>query len=340
MKLIKQGDPNFFKNRRILIIHLEFTSICNQTCSYCLEDNGNPDKIKENYSVESKLLGAITKIFAVANDDDFIGFVITGGEPTLQPAFENVIAKILSRKNTSVILTTNLSQSPEYYERINIPMVTSLHLDSQNPKEYLEKTKKLRHLIAHTRIMAHPKKMDLVEQTYKDFLETSKQTPLSFAVERIFPYGNYNPNYNPEYLEKLKDMPPVDCEYIQSLKDKLGLMENAFYRSLWHYDNKITKKDGTTNFKYFYCERNLLVVQGNGTVKMCWCYDPKVNIFDTDKLPENIFSTVICGHKNCPMGFATSVAKFLNKKDAPEYLNKKNLPRLSLRKGIKKLLHM
>lgn len=340
MRLVKQGDPNFFKNRRILMVHLEFTSVCNQTCSYCLEDNGNPDKIKENYSDENKILDAIAKIFAVAKDDDFIGFIIAGGEPTLQPAFENVVAKILARENTSILLTTNLSQNVEYYERINIPMVTSLHLESHNPTEYLEKTKKLHHLIAHTRIMAHPQKMDIVEQTYKDFLEASKGTPLSFAVERIFPYGSYNPNYKAEYLEKFKNMPPMDCEYPQSLKDKLGLIENSFYRSFWYYDDNTIKKDGPANFKDFYCERNLLVVQGDGTIKMCWCHDPKVNIFDTDTLPKDIFSTVICEHNDCPMGFASLMAKFSNIKYAPKYIQKENLPKHSLKKRIKKLLHI
>lgn len=334
MKLIKQGDENFFKNRRILVVHLEFTSVCNQTCSYCLEDNGNPDKIKENYSAGNKMLGAVAKIFAVAKPDDFIGFIIAGGEPTLQPNFDEIVAKILARKNTSILLTTNLSQSVEYYEKLDVPMVTSLHLEAHNPKEYLDKTIKLHHLIAHTRIMAHPQKMELVEQTYNDFKNASKNTPLSFAVEKIFGFGSYNPNYDEKDLEKFKNMPPMDCEYPQSLKDKLGLMENAFYRSLWHYDDKSTSKDGDINFKDFYCERNLLVVQGDGTVKMCWCDDPKVNIFDTDKLPKDIFSTVICEHKNCPMGFATLMAKFSQIKYAPKYCKKQKLIKIYIKKRL------
>ncbi|MBT3392816.1 MAG: 4Fe-4S cluster-binding domain-containing protein [Elusimicrobiaceae bacterium] len=340
MKLIKQGDENLFKNTRVLVIHLEFTSVCNQTCSYCLEDNGNPDKIEEKFSDPNKMLSAIDKIFEITKPSDFIGFIIAGGEPTLQPSFKEVVSKILSRKNTSILLTTNLSQSVEYYETLNVPMVTSLHLESHNPKDYLEKTKKLHHLIAHTRIMAHPQKMDIVEQTYKDFLEASKQTPLSFAVEKIFGFGSYNPNYAEKDLEKFKNMPPVDCEYPQNLKDKLGLLENAFYRSLWYYYDNTIKKDGSINFKDFYCERNLLVVQGDGTVKMCWCYDPKVNIFNTQKLPNDIFSTIICKEETCPMGFAGLMAKFADKKFAPKYIKTKNLPKHSFRERIKKLLHI
>ena len=69
MKLIKQGDENLFKNTRVLVIHLEFTSVCNQTCSYCLEDNGNPDKIEEKFSDPNKMLSNLFLYKPVVQDE-------------------------------------------------------------------------------------------------------------------------------------------------------------------------------------------------------------------------------------------------------------------------------
>jgi organic radical activating enzyme len=331
MKLVRQGDAQYFGRNRVILVHFEFTGICNQSCSYCLEGNGNPNKIRELPSEEKILLNSLDKIFNSVCDDDHLGFILVGGEPTVQPAFEATVAKILSRTNTFVILTTNLQQSFEYYNKLNIPIVASMHVESADPKEYLEKVKKLSHLVAHVRIMAHPTKMDVVRQAYFDFLDAATNFPISFAVEEIFDYGDFHSSYAEKDLEFVRETKPVECVYPTELQSKLGILNNLFYRYSWFF--KTTSEiaevsEGPDNFKGFYCERNLLIVRADGSLLLgCGCASVDYNINNVIQLPTSLFSTVICHKDSCgrKFGFSLLLPKYSKYCYAPEYIRKTQL---------------
>ena len=329
MELIRQGDKEFFKSKTILF-HFEYTDLCNQHCSYCLLGNGDLNKPKPSISKEEDMLGTLDKIFEAYDENVRLGFIHVGGEPTLQPCFRKVVDKIKSRKNAFQILTTNFTQSAEYYRLLDIPLVTSLHFESQDLKAWLDKTLQLNDLIAHTRIMAHPRKMDLVKNAYRLFCEAAKEHPLSFAVEVINTFGDYKPNYSEEDLEYIKNTKPVDCVHPPSLQKKLGVLNNLFYRYNWTYKNAngniIERNDGTDNYKNFYCERNMLVIHADGKLRIGWyCEELDINMYKIHNLPENLIKTVVCNKEKCPVSFAGVFPKYKSMEYAPNYVNKLDL---------------
>lgn len=324
MKLLKQGESSFFGVNRVILVHFEFTSVCNRHCSYCIEGNGDPNKQREPLSDSTLVLSSIDKIFNIARENDFIGFIIAGGEPTLQPVLSEIVLKIYSRKNTVALLTTNFTQSINYYEKLGIPLIVSLHLENNDIDICIEKIQKIFHCIAHIRIMAHPGKMELVENTYNKLKNLSSNIPLNFAVERIIPYGSFRTKYSEDDDNILKKMMPVKCQYPEIMKDKLGLLINLFYNFKWTYKNGsaiFDRDDGKDNFKSLYCERNIIVIHNDGEVEMSWCYKPKINIFESERLPNELFGTTLCIHKKCPMGFASVMPKYISLEYAPKYIS-------------------
>lgn len=315
--LIYQGVESLFGKRRVLFVHFEFTSVCNRQCSYCLENNGNPNKIKEAWSDENKVLSAVEKIFALANETDFVFFIIAGGEPTLQPAFIKLVEKIKSYRNGGCLVTTNLTQSIEYYQQLDIPICTSLHLENNDVDQYLKKVKELKNLIAHVRLMAPPHMVPQIQVAFKKLKQLNQTDHISFAVERLYSFGDQIITYPPEELKEISKLGYYDAEYPESLKQKMGPAEDIFYRFFWFYKNN-KKKEGTTCFKNFFCDRNLMVVLSSGEIKLAWCETPGLNIF-SDDLPTNIFKTVVCSCDNCPMGFSGNLPKYARKKYSPLY---------------------
>lgn len=338
MKLVKQGDEEQF-NKETKLFHFEFTSNCNQHCSYCLEGNCDLNKPIVNFSKKDDLLNTLDKIFEAYDENVMLGFILVGGEPTIQPYFIDVVNKIKNRKNAFQVLTTNFTQTVEYYKELDIPLVTSLHLDSHNPDEWLEKTLQLKELIAHTRIMANPEKMDKVRQAYNLFSETSKKYPLSFAVEKVFGFSivingkkiNYTPNYKEEDLEFIQNCTPIDAPYPNSLDAKMGCLKNIFYRSQWFYrDDKgqeIIKIDDVkqNNFKGFFCELSMIIIRADGDLFIgCNSYNLH-NIYNEQKFPKDEVKTVVCKKDCCSWGLNNTIPKYSSIEYAPVYKNKTDL---------------
>ena len=344
MELVRQGDIEQFE-KETKLFHFEFTSICNQHCSYCLEGNFNPDKPKDDYSMAKDLLGTLDKIFKAYDEDIMLGFILVGGEPTLQTYFIDVVNKIKSRKNAFQVLTTNFSQSIEYYKELDIPLVTSMHLDSQEPEAWLEKTLALKDLVAHTRIMAHPQKMEKVIKTYNLFMEASKTVPLSFAVEEIFDFTinvknfpiDYKANYSKNDLDFVRNCKPVDCTLSESLNNKLGILKNMFYRSQWYCKDEkgeITVKMEDVeknNFKNFFCERSMIIIRADGHLAYGWgCYESSKNIYKNKTFPKHEVKTVVCQKACCPLSMGSTIPKYKNINYAPDYAKKPKLIALKI----------
>ena len=318
--LIKQGEKSLFdSDKRNLYVHLEFTSVCSRYCSYCIDGNWDINKPIEPFSNENQMLNAIDKIFNLT--DDPISFIIVGGEPTLQPSLPKVIEKIRSRENTGIVLTTNGTQSVEYYKSLDVPLAVSVHFDNNDVYTLTEKILHLKDLVAHARIMAHPDKLNEVKELYNLYVNMQFDELLpsfNFVVERVNPIEGYEPNYSNEYLDYFPSIGPYDCEYFENLKNKLGGLQNFFYRHTWWYDG-FEQSYGDQNFKDFYCERNMLVLQSDGKILMNWCFDPQLNIF-TDDLPSDLFKTVKCDKDFCGGGYTASLPKWRYTENKPKYI--------------------
>ena len=335
-KLIKQGSPYFF-NHKAMIFHLAFTNICNQKCPYCTEGNFSENKIILDPTRKEDMIGAIDKIFDAYDETYELGFILVGGEPTMQDCFVDVVNKIKTRKNAYMVLTTNFTQSVEYYRNLDIPLITSMHLEFHEPKDWFEKTLELRDLILETRIMAHPKKMDKVKEAYELFNNASEKYSLSFSVERIDPVEiegkngttiTYEPKYKQEDIDWIKNHLTVRRELPQSLKEKSGFMSDIFYGATWQYSDGTEKKlqFEENKFKGWYCDRNFLFMYSDGRMIYGWsCESSTHNLFKEDCFPKKEVGPLICNRDKCPMSFAMLAPKYKSLKDAPKYYDKEEL---------------
>ena len=325
--LVKQGNDLFFGKQRFLITHLEFTDVCNCHCSYCIEGNGNRNRMNDAFSDETKMVKLIEKIYRKIQPEDFMLFIIAGGEPTLQPSLKSVITKIQSRKNVAIIITTNFTQSAEFYKDLNIPLIVSLHLEDNNIDQFLEKLEKCYELIAHVRIMACPELFDEFKIACLKMGTLHKRLPLNIATEKIVPGPNYIPNYSREYLDFLvKWRMRTVIDYPESLNTKLGIAKGFFHFPEWWVltEGKLTMiPDYTASFIGMYCERNFISIEKTGKLWLSWCCDSGLNVFDLDELPSNLFENVICKKTSCPMSFLAALPKYKSIEYAPEYLKKK-----------------
>jgi len=347
IKLIKQGAEELFE-KKVMFFHIEFPNMCNQRCSYCIEGRYSDDMINYVPWNNDQAMSVIDKIFKAYDESYSLCFILVGGEPTLQPTFLDFVEKLKTRKNTHMILTTNFTQSVEYYRNLDIPMVTSLHLDYHDPKEWLKKTIELRDLIVETRIMAHSKKMDKVREAYNLFMEAKDKYNLSFTVEELFPFtilgaNNKEISYEPEYAEEdrewLSNYITERTPYAESLKEKAGLITSLFYRAVWKYSNgeeKILQKY-ENHFCGWFCTRNFVIIKPNGNLYFGWNCEcnSKYNIFRDKTFPIEKTKTIICDKTVCPLCFATSLPKHLYIKDAPKYVDKKYLLKLKLQEKMK-----
>lgn len=339
-KLYKQGNDGFFGKQKMIGVHLEFSNVCNRKCSYCIQDNGYTKNVPSSLSNTDDMLLAIDKIFNVVDENDFLYFILVGGEPTLQPALKPVIEKIKTRKNTTCLITTNLTQSVEYYKELDIPIIASFHLEDTCLESYLEKVENLKDLMAHVRLMAQQHMFPVVKEMYDRLLILNKDHHIDFAVEKLMSFSlgdgvaskaeqdGYTGNhieYDPKELQQIEKMGWHNAEYPEYLKDKLGVLPSLFYKANWWYKtrkNILCENMGENRFRGMYCERSFLVITETGELLIAWCHDPKINIFESQaELPKSLFETVICPHKSCPGGFITNVPKYKYLKDAPLYKN-------------------
>ena len=323
--LVKQGSEWFFGPQRVLITHLEFTDICNRHCSYCLEGNADIHRINDAPSDETKMVNLIEKIYRRIKPTDFMLFIIAGGEPTLQPALKAVIAKIYTRKNTEIMITTNFTQSAAFYRELNVPLITSLHLENNDVDAFLTKVEQLYDLIAHVRVMACPERFEEFKTVYAKVVQLHTRLPLNFACERIWPWGNgkYTPNYSAEYLDFLKTVIRGVPEYPESLQKRLQIAQGIFHVPDWWelIDGQLKKVPGRTDiFTGMHCERNLISIEKSGRLWISWCGDSTKNAFDLGELPNGLFANVVCTNPICYLGFLAALPKYTTEDYAPEYI--------------------
>lgn len=326
--LMKQGVEWFFGKQRVLITHLEFTDICNRHCSYCLEGNADLNRKNDPFSDETKMVQLIDKIYRRIQPNDFMLFIIAGGEPTLQPSLKAVIKKIYSRVNSEIMITTNFTQSVAFYRDLNVPLITSLHLEDNNVDNFLDKVEKLYDLIAHVRVMACPEKFEEFKRAYLKVVKFHERLPINFACERIWPWGNgkYTPNYTSEYLEFLKGVMRGIPEYPLSLQKRLQNSQGIFYVPQWWELNngQLHSVPGRTDiFTGMYCERNLISIEKTGKLWISWCLDPKINVFEVPELHDEVFTTALCQNPKCWLGFLAALPKYRTNEYAPEYIKQR-----------------
>lgn len=125
--------------RAIADLRLSITDRCNFRCVYCMD----PDV---RFAPKSELLTVdeLVQVASVAADLGIHKIRLTGGEPTLHPNLEEIIARLASATGADIALTTNgslLSRSTlAAWKRAGLSRVT-LSLDSLRPDRYKQLTR-------------------------------------------------------------------------------------------------------------------------------------------------------------------------------------------------------
>lgn len=114
-----QRDPHPYKLR---IVHLKLTDDCNLRCKYCYAQSGGKSKILTSDTLEN-----ISK--EVASISDNVEYVLSGGEPLLNPECLNFAVKIKNMghqahllSNGVLINNTNAKQISKTFDLIKISL--------------------------------------------------------------------------------------------------------------------------------------------------------------------------------------------------------------------------
>ena len=117
-------------------VHWEIGRRCNYNCSYCWPN------IHNNYEAHkglAELMVATDKIQEYFVKDAGCNFIITGGEPTANPAFLDW-CRYLNALNYNLSMHSNGSRKPEYYQELIKygDLNLSVHYESWDQQKFLE----------------------------------------------------------------------------------------------------------------------------------------------------------------------------------------------------------
>ncbi|MGZ3722870.1 MAG: radical SAM protein [Bdellovibrionales bacterium] len=182
-------------SRRMKMVIWDLSRRCNYACSYCFPDSHN------NYEAH-KSLGSLKHAVDGLHDWWLLGslgkFVITGGEPTMNPDYIAFVRYIKSKNPLHLVhTTTNGSRDHNYFRELIVhsALTFSGHMESlSNPRTYdrfveniraCVETKKTNSLAAvhaiHVRLMLKPGTLDLVERLMADIRSIPDFNELGFV---------------------------------------------------------------------------------------------------------------------------------------------------------------
>ena len=195
---------------------------CNNNCSYCSDTSHN--RTPEHLEFDKFIIGVNNLMNKI--DRNKIRIEFTGGEPTLNPYFMNMLFYLYYVGIDKVSFTTNGSRSIQYYKNC-IDMIDSItfsyHMEYENYKpemiielqDYINSKETKKWMKVH--IMFLPSTLDRVKQL-KDIFEDNN---IRYAVRRIRPsYFRTHPGneYWPDgRLKKGMIVPPFDTKSISAL---------------------------------------------------------------------------------------------------------------------------
>jgi organic radical activating enzyme len=106
--------PRNLKEKNTFTIDWNIGKRCNFNCSYC------PPKTHDNHSSHltlSSFILAFDKLYSIIDDYKTIDIVFTGGEPTINPDYLNIV-NYSKRSNTRIFTNTNCTASIDKLEKL------------------------------------------------------------------------------------------------------------------------------------------------------------------------------------------------------------------------------
>lgn len=106
--------PRNLKEKNTFTIDWNIGKRCNFNCSYC------PPKTHDNYSPHltlSSFILAFNKVYSIIDDYTTIDIIFTGGEPTINPEYLDIVT-YSKRSNTRIFTNTNCTASVDKLEKL------------------------------------------------------------------------------------------------------------------------------------------------------------------------------------------------------------------------------
>lgn len=184
--------------RRIRKLRLSLTDKCNLRCHYCMPVNST-------FMDEKKFLNAEEYRMIVSELCDFgvEELRLTGGEPLLRPAFEEIVSGFSGLRLKKIGLTTNGIFLDKYFEVLKANRVFHLNisLDSLDPENFLSIThgdylERVLDNISKARMLGFLIKINVVamkgvnDHELEDFVDFSRRTGVEVRFLELMRIGH------------------------------------------------------------------------------------------------------------------------------------------------------
>jgi len=273
---------------------------CNLDCTYC------PAEIHDNFSQHTrldKLMNTVDKIAEIKNAR--ISF--TGGEPTVHPAFEDLL-EYARPKIKWLSVTTNATRPVEFYERIPVNyMVFSLHFEDP------QWSKRLRTIIEFataTESLKFPKDYHIALMAHHDYMKELKQAA-SYLTGHSIPYTVRRIRWTEkhDWFDDLR-YDAKDLDWI--LKNTSTAKPNTLIDSFELANANDIIKEKRNNFKGWNCKAGIesLMINWDGDVHRATCRvgGSLGNIYEgTFDIPEE---PVTCTREWCTCAADVNITKW------------------------------
>jgi|GEM_PF-541409 len=335
-EIIRAGDESLF-NSNILKVNWVITRKCNYQCSYCkVYDN------KNGFFVPLEKLKLAVDRIAKRGKDRYI-ITITGGEPTIHPAYTEFVKYAYDKLGSKADITTitNLSRTKHFYEtfskeiapyRNRFKFQASYHFEFAKTETFINNASILaeNNINVNISMLSHPERMDEVRELYNGLKNLN---PEKIRCELILVRENYgtlpDKRYTSEDLEWLNGKYQVENSrpvIIERKYNSIGMNAKAYYTAA-----ELNIK-GFNQYKGLVCSAGdkMMSIDQNGNVSPAVCFrGPGMfsgNIYDGTGTIDKV-KNIICPFDRCGCVADLQLPKFKNitnedKKDAS--INTKN----------------
>ena len=209
---VSKFTEKYNRGESIAIIQLQYNYICNMTCEHCSIKRFQGDKNKRRVTPTD-----IAKLAKQADELGLARFVISGGEPTVFPDLDDLVAAIDPEK-FYINCDTNgylLAEKAEHLKKIGIDRI-QLSIDSLNAEE---------HDAFRRRPGAHHRAMEGIKECQRIGLPLYIQTVVT--KDRL---------HSEEFIQFLEYFNGMGMNVFVSYAKPVGAWEG-------HFDNLIDRKD-------------------------------------------------------------------------------------------------
>lgn len=275
------------------------SSVCNMDCVYCSASTGNKYAKMEDFRRNPASAGVMNteqwlKIFECFYDAGFRGISLTGGEPTLNPDWIDMLKYCKKIGYISVELTSNLACLDAYREELKsvVDIITKfkVSLDTFDEKKYYEMTRRnvLNQVLDNIKflidtgynVQLNRVTMKSTQQELVDYIKRASAMKVNVNLLDLVYYegsGSKNnfANWEAEFVSA-EDTWNFLVENMSGIGDmvsdmRYGYRTNYKQTDIILKDSRLTKRANRCQECSLYCQEGIFTVRiaSDGTITTC-----------------------------------------------------------------------